>query len=256
MSAATVYSFPTTHALSSGLSDFVEHLSSDAIKKHDRFTVAVSGGSLPKLLSADLRHNSRIDFSKWHIFFADERCVPLDHPDSNYAELKTQLLDHIAEQIQPSHVHPINQALIEDPEEAAEDYMDQLKDLFAAKDSVKFPVFDLILLGMGPDGHTCSLFPGHPLLHEHLKWVAEITDSPKPPPNRITLTFSVLNHAHNIAFVTAGEGKQEMVQRILEGQGEELPCQLVNPVHGKLVWFVDDAAAGKLRVVRPVAYKL
>lgn len=142
-----VYAFPSTDLLSQALDQYVEKLSADAIAKHDRFTIAISGGSLPKLLSAHLKLNPRVDFAKWHIFFVDERCVPLDHEDSNYLEVKKQLLDPLAEQIQPGSVHTINPEL--SPEDAAEEYMDQLRHLFAAANSVKFPVFDLILLGMG-----------------------------------------------------------------------------------------------------------
>jgi hypothetical protein len=128
----SVYAFPSTDKLSEALDQHVEKLSAEAIKKHGRFTVAVSGGSLPKLLSANLKKNPRIDFINWHIFFADERCV---------------LLDPLAEQIPPGAVHTIQPEL--SPEEAAEEYMDQLMAVFAAGDAVKFPVFDLILLGMG-----------------------------------------------------------------------------------------------------------
>jgi 6-phosphogluconolactonase len=142
-----VHAFPSTQDLSKALDQYVEKLSAESIKKHGRFMLAISGGSLPKLLSANLKHNPRIDFSKWHIFFADERCVPLDHEDSNYLEVKNQLLDALAEQIQPGSVHTINPDL--SPVDAAEEYMDQLRHVFAAANAVKFPVFDLILLGMG-----------------------------------------------------------------------------------------------------------
>jgi 6-phosphogluconolactonase len=112
--------------------------------------------------------------------------------------------------------------------------------------SVKFPVFDLLLLGVGPDGHTCSLFPNHPLLKESVGWVAYIGDSPKPPPRRITFTLPVVNHAHNIAFVATGEGKQDVLKEIIEDPESKLPSALVQPVTGKLYWFLDDAAATKL----------
>src|SRR3954453_22449606 len=115
-----VYALPTTSALSTALNTFVEHLSRDAIAKHGRFTIAVSGGSLPKLLSADLRSNTNVDFSKWHVFFADERCVPLDDPDSNYLELKKHLLDPLDGPLPPAQVHTINATLIDDEAAAAE----------------------------------------------------------------------------------------------------------------------------------------
>lgn len=118
--------------------------------------------------------------------------------------------------------------------------------MFATVNSVKFPVFDLLLLGVGPDGHTCSLFPDHPLLDENVGWVAYIGDSPKPPPRRITFTLPVVNHAHNIAFVATGEGKQDVLKEIIENSESKLPSALVKPVTGKLYWFLDDAAATKL----------
>ncbi|KAI9315276.1 hypothetical protein BX666DRAFT_1818256, partial [Dichotomocladium elegans] len=231
------HAFPTTAALSSALNDFCAKRSKAAIANHGAFTVAVSGGSLPKLLAADLKNNKDVDFSKWHIFWADERCVPLDHPDSNYLELqKTGLLEHIP----AANVHTINPSFGKAAGKAAEDYQAQLKAYFK-----QLPQFDLILLGMGPDGHCCSLFPGHPLLDEQTLWVAPITDSPKPPPERITLTYPVVNNAKEVAFVTAGEGKQEMLQKILEQPELRLPCQRVQP-KGPVYWFVDDAAAGRL----------
>ncbi|KAG0176410.1 suppressor of los1-1, partial [Apophysomyces sp. BC1034] len=237
--APIVHAFPSTDALSSGLNGIVEKLSRDAIADHGSFAVAVSGGSLPKLLSKDLIHNTKVDFSKWHIFWADERCVSLDHPDSNYLELKKTLLDHVP-QLPAQNVHTIHQeyATAKLADKAAEDYQQQLNAFFH-----KLPKFDLILLGMGPDGHCCSLFPGHPLLDETERWVAPIVDSPKPPPERITLTYPVVNNADAVIFVTAGEGKQEMVQKIIEQPQLQLPCQRVQPASERVFWFIDQAAA-------------
>ncbi|ORY98070.1 6-phosphogluconolactonase [Syncephalastrum racemosum] len=240
--AQAAYAFPTTDALSAGLNDFVAKRSKAAIADHGSFSIAVSGGSLPKLLAKDLKDNKDVDFSKWHVFWADERCVPLDHADSNYLELKKQLLDSVS--IPSDNIHTINTSFGKDAAKAAEDYEKDVRNYFHNE----LPKFDLILLGMGPDGHCCSLFPGHPLLDEKKLWVAPITDSPKPPPERITLTFPVVNNARAIAFVTAGEGKQDMLQQILEKPELELPCQRVKPVNNSPVyWFVDQPAAGKLQ---------
>ncbi|KAF8936460.1 hypothetical protein EDD21DRAFT_319572 [Dissophora ornata] len=244
--ATQIYTFPDVPALSQGLDRYVAKLSAEAIKRHGKFTIAISGGSLPMQMSAVLKNNPSVDFSKWVIYCADERCVPLDHEDSNYLLIKNELLGFV--DIPEENVHTINPELVNDPQEAAEDYISQMAGTFATKDSVRFPVFDLIFLGVGPDGHTCSLFPGHELLQETVDWCASITDSPKPPSNRITFTFPVLNHAHNVAFVAAGAGKQDMLHQILDTAGD-LPAQMVKPITGTLSWFVDDAAAVKVTSV-------
>lgn len=253
--APIVYSFSNTNELSSGLNSFVEKVSREAIEDHGAFSVAISGGSLPKLLSKDLATNKQVDFSKWHIFWADERCVGLDDDDSNYKEVKKQLLSHVP--IPENQIYTIHEQYAKEKkaDEAAKDYQQQLEKYFGNSNS-KFPQFDLILLGMGPDGHCCSLFPGHPLLKENKLWVASIHDSPKPPPERITLTLPVVNHSKLIIFVTAGEGKQEMVQKIIEQPELQLPCQLVQPHQGKVYWFIDQPAANQLKKESYGSYKL
>jgi 6-phosphogluconolactonase len=137
---------------------------------------------------------------------------------------------------------------LDDLDELSDQYEKQLISLFAEKNAARFPVFDLILLGMGPDGHTCSLFPGHELLSETDRWVAYLEDSPKPPSKRITFTFPVINHAYRVAFVVAGESKQDMLHAVLDQPEEGLPCSRVRPAAPGLVfWFADDAAAKKVR---------
>lgn len=114
----------------------------------------------------------------------------------------------------------------------------------------RLPVFDAILLGMGPDGHTASLFPGHPLssFSAATPWVKHISDSPKPPPSRVTFTLPVLNAARNVVFVCTGDGKREAVKRVLELNDTEVPSALVRPTAGKLRWFLDAPAASDLKV--------
>lgn len=248
-----VYSFANGDALSSGLDSFVEKVSREAIANHGHLSVAISGGSLPKILSKDLKDNKNVDFSKWHIFWADERCVAHDHADSNYLEVKKSLLNHIPA-IPQENIYAINEKYAEakDAENAAVEYEDQLRKFFKNE----LPSFDLLLLGMGPDGHCCSLFPGHPLLNENQLWVAPITDSPKPPPERITLTYPVVNNSKLVVFVTAGDGKKDMVQQIIEQPEHNLPCQKVKPTNGEVYWFIDHAAAAELRKESCSDYKL
>jgi 6-phosphogluconolactonase len=202
--APIVYSFPAVPALQESLANFIVKAQTDAIAKRGRFTIALSGGSLPNNLEPLAQHKD-IEWDKWHVFFSDERIVPLDHADSNYAACAKAFLDHVP--IKREQIHTIDTSLFtestksdptgeptdadkaeEEATEIADEYEKQLVGCFAAGNSARYPTFDLILLGMGPDGHTCSLFPGHELLSESSRWVAEIQDSPKPPKRRITLT--------------------------------------------------------------------
>lgn len=244
-----LYSLPTVDDVASHLRTYVLHCQKAAFHRHEVFKIAVSGGSLPATLSKGLLQQSTgpddtPEFSKWEIFFADERAVPLDHEDSNYGLLKKDLLDKIPKELGTPKVHPINVQVLDNTQEIADQYQTALTESFAGKDSVKLPQFDLILLGCGPDGHTCSLFPGHQLLRESDSWVAAIEDSPKPPPRRITLTLPVVTHATKIGFVATGGGKKEVLKKILETEeGRSLPCGLVNEGGGeKVSWFCDAAA--------------
>lgn len=245
-----LYSFSDTEKLAPALRKYVLQCQDSGINAHDEFRVGVSGGSLPKTLAKALLAESTgaaddtLQFDKWNVFFADERAVPLDHEDSNYKLLKEELLDKIPASLGKPKVHTINVKQLNNVQELADEYEKDLIQTFAAKDSVKFPVFDLLLLGSGPDGHTCSLFPGHELLNETEGWVLSISDSPKPPPKRITLSLPVVHAASKIAFVATGGGKKEIMEKIFDTEeGRSLPCGLVNEGGGdKVSWFCDDAA--------------
>ncbi|KAG5460432.1 MAG: 6-phosphogluconolactonase, partial [Olpidium bornovanus] len=252
---ASVHVFPSSgESLAEALEAYVARVSAEAVARHGVFTVALSGGSLPKLLGAALRRRSRrVQYERWHVFFADERCVPPDSEDSNLRACREELFEGpgapAAGLLPPEQVYAPDAAALAagaPPEEVAADYMEKLKNVFAKKNAVKFPVFDLVLLGLGPDGHTASLFPGHDLLREEHEWVAWLSDSPKPPPARITLSLPVLNHAHNVAFVVTGEAKRDVVSRIIDDRDQNLPAALVKP-NGRLTWFLDHAAAGALK---------
>ncbi|KAI0909823.1 hypothetical protein F4823DRAFT_592679 [Ustulina deusta] len=242
-----LFAFGDVNALATALRSYIVTCQNTGLHRHGVFKVAVSGGSLPNTLAQALLAEPKSDddvikFDKWEIFFADERAVPLDHEDSNYALIKKELLDKIPASLGQPVVRPIDAEYLDDTQELADLYEKKLVDSFARGDSVKLPIFDLLLLGAGPDGHTCSLFPGHALLRETDAWVAPIEDSPKPPPRRITFTLPVLTHALRIAFVATGEGKKEIMKEIFEA-GNGLPCTLINEAAGdRCSWFTDNAA--------------
>lgn len=239
--------FSTPQTLGEAAANYVSQVSARAVAEQGRFCLALSGGSLPKLLGPPLVAQplrSQIEWSAWHVFWADERCVPLADADSNYRLAREYLFEHVP--IPPDQIYAIDDTLPPGP--TAEAYQGLLRQLFQP-DPGEIPRFDLILLGMGEDGHTASLFPGHPLLTESERWVAPIVDSPKLPPERITLTLPLINQARHIAFVAAGPGKATALSQVFGPIDRDpiLPVQLVHPAaDGELVWFVDRAAAVQL----------
>lgn len=220
------------------LSKYILDTAKDAIEQRGLFTMGVSGGSIIKTLAEVFQKASDIEWTRWAIFFCDERIVPFDSSDSTYGQFKEKVINKVG---YSSSWFPIDSNL--PPEKCASDYEKQMKIIFR---NVDFPNFDILLLGMGPDGHTCSLFPNHDLLEEEHKWVADITDSPKPPPCRVTFTLPTVNNAKNIAFVCMGESKADTLKKVMDENGSHLPASLVKPVNGKLTWIVDKPAASKL----------
>ncbi|XP_054859565.1 6-phosphogluconolactonase [Eublepharis macularius] len=233
--------FPSPQELGSALAQLVAQREAQSGAGGGRFSLGLSGGSLVRILAQELPA-AAADPARWLVAFVDERRVPLEDPESNYGAYKTYLFSKIA--IPEDQIVVINPSL--PVEEAAADYAAKLKEAFQGED---MPVFDLLILGVGPDGHTCSLFPDHPLLQEREKIVAAISDSPKPPPERITLTLPVLNAARSVVFVATGDSKAAVIKRILEGNEEDpLPAALVQPHTGKLYWFLDEPAAKELTI--------
>ncbi|XP_078430136.1 6-phosphogluconolactonase 1 [Wolffia australiana] len=240
--------------LSTDLADYIAQLSELSVKERGVFSVALSGGSVIRLMSklCEAPYSRTVDWTKWHVFWADERVVAKSHPASNYKLARDVILSKVP--VLSSHVHSINDSL--STEEAAEGYEFILRQLVKSRtvdvlESSDCPKFDLILLGMGSDGHVASLFPGHPAVDQKVDWVTWITDSPKPPPERITFTLPVINSAANVAIVVAGVVKAVAVRRAVGGaaggpEGLKLPVQMVSPTDGKLVWFLDRDAASKL----------
>ncbi|VVC95757.1 unnamed protein product [Leptidea sinapis] len=218
------------------LSSYIEKISNDAITNRGKFYVGLSGGSVIKYLCESLPKIST-NWSKWVLAFCDERVVPEDSEDSTFGVYCRQLLPKVP--LERSQFISIKQGVSAD--EAAQDYTEQLKLAFNSSDFK----FDLLLLGMGPDGHTCSLFPDHKLLEETALMVAPITDSPKPPPERITLTYPVINNARNCIFAVCGSGKSEIIKRIFKDK-ENLPAARVKPINGSVYWILDSAAASYL----------
>ncbi|KAI9097622.1 hypothetical protein K1719_025393 [Acacia pycnantha] len=226
----------------------VAQLSTKFIKERGAFTVALSGGSLIKYLRklVEAPYAESIEWSKWHVFWVDERVVPKTHLESNYKLAYDGFISKVP--IPGAQVYAIDDAL---PPDGAADVCETnlrrlVKSGVIASTEDGIPRFDLILLGMGPDGHVASLFPGHRLLREDQKWVSHLTDSPKPPPQRITYTLPVINSASNISMVVAGAGKANAVRSALEGDEEKLPIQLVSPRRGEIKWYLDKGAASGL----------
>src|SRR5271165_251071 len=214
-----------------------------AIGAQGRFSVALSGGSTPKALYSLLASNyADFVWNRVFLFFGDERHVPPTDPESNYRMVEESLLTKIA--IPAENVFRVA-AENPDASAAASDYEAQLRRFFELRSS-EFPRFDLILLGMGPDGHTASLFPDSAALDEQSRlvvanWVAKFNT------HRITFTFPVLNRAAEVMFLASGADKADMLHQVLEGKSDPpLPSQRVQPSDGKLLWMLDEAAAAKL----------
>jgi 6-phosphogluconolactonase len=229
-----------------GASAFVE-VAKQAVRANGVFTVALSGGSTPKalysLLASDASFKSQVPWDKTHFFWGDERHVPPDHADSNYRMTNDTMLANAP--VPAGNVHRIKGEL-EDARQAAEDYERALRDFFKLAPG-QLPRFDLVLLGMGPDGHTASLFPGTKALSEqqHLvvaNWVEKFDSY------RITLTLPVLNNAACVVFLVSGAEKADTLCAVLSGEAgaEPYPSQLIHPTRGRLIWLVSSEAARQL----------
>jgi 6-phosphogluconolactonase len=203
-----------------------------ALAQKDSFTVALSGGSTPKVLYQVLAEEFReqVLWSKVQFFWSDERHVPPDHPDSNYRMAHEALLSRVP--VLESNVHRVRS---ENPsaQEAADEY-----------EKIIVPRLDLILLGLGTDGHTASIFPGSEVLHETKRliaapWVEKLNAY------RITMTLPLLNNGASVLFLVSGAEKAQIVKEILEGPKQH-PAQAVQPINGELIWMLDRDAAGNL----------
>ncbi len=215
----------------------------EAAQRKSLFTVTLSGGSTPKklysLLASEQALRAQLPWDQTHFFWGDERHVPPDHPESNYRMANEAMLAKLP--VPPANIHRIKSEY-QDAKQAADEYEQQLRHFFQLR-AGEFPRFDLVLLGMGPDGHTASLFPDTAALRERERlvvanWVAKFNAY------RITMTVPVLNQAACVIFLVSGEEKAEMLRTVLRGDQAELyPSQLIRPVKGELLWLVDAAAA-------------
>jgi 6-phosphogluconolactonase len=212
--------------------------------EQEKITIALSGGSTPKVLFQVLAEKYATDmpWHKIHFFWGDERCVPPDHQDSNFGMTRSLLLDPL--NIPTAQVHRVFGEI--DPAEAARKYEDIISEHVPQERA--WPVFDLIILGMGSDGHTASIFPHEMEWLESKNW-CEVATHPESGQQRITLTGKVLNRARQICFLVTGDSKKEKVFQILKKQGNYLdyPAAHIVPVNGTLSWNLDEAAVALLK---------
>jgi 6-phosphogluconolactonase len=237
--------YPTRAAAAHAVAAQFVAASERAMTMQGRFTVALAGGSTPRdvyrLLASD-DYMSMVEWAYGHFFWGDERAVPLNDPDNNAHTARESLLDHVP--IPMNHIHRIPSQL--PPEEAAWAYEQTLREFFGSR-GLEQPQFDLVLLGMGAEGHTASLFPHSPALWENERWVmATYVDLIKSW--RVTLTPLALNAAAKVIFLVAGEEKAQALKEVLgdQKQPELFPAQIIDPPQGKVLWVVDQAAASLL----------
>lgn len=234
-----VHSFPTITELSHEAATLLVEAAWEAVTDRGRFLVAFSGGNTPRplyelLASEQWAH--RIPWQQTHVFWADERCVPPEHAASNYRLVRETLLTRV--QVPPTQVHRIRGE--QEPQRAAREYEARLQRVLGPHASL-----DLVLLGMGADGHTASLFPGTAALRERRRWVVA-NHVPALGAWRITLTYPAINSARQVVFMVAGPDKADMLARALADPPwpvSQVPAAGVRPVSGRLTWLVDEAAA-------------
>jgi 6-phosphogluconolactonase len=236
--------FKDIHDLSLAAARLFVQSSSQAIAQRGRFLTALSGGNTPTPLYqtlAGVPYRNQINWAKIHIFWGDERCVPPDDPGNCYYQARLALFDHV--NIPGDNIHRIQSDL--EPAAAALDYARTLK-VFSAS-PLEWPRFDLVLLGMGEDGHTASLFPGSQV-EVTSPAIAVTANYQDRPARRVSLTPLVFNSARQIVFLVNGQSKSETLASILNGEYHpgQLPAQRIRPTDGEVIWFVDEAAASKL----------
>ena len=214
----------------------------NAVSARGRFAVALSGGETPRRLYnllAEPPIREKIQWKAVHVFWGDERCVPTSDPRSNVRMAQLALLDHVP--LPAENIHPI--PCSRSPREAAAQYEDEIKAFFGTAS----PAFDLVLLGLGDNAHTASLFPHTPVLDEKDRWVAEVYVSEQDM-HRVTLTAPIINQARKVLFLVSGQGKAKALKQVLQGpfRPHDFPAQLIRTKAGHAFWLVDRDAAAKL----------
>jgi 6-phosphogluconolactonase len=234
--------FQTSEELAIAAGWFIIEVAKSAVEARGRFVISLSGGHTPEQLYALLSKppfSDQIPWNKTFVFWGDERCVSIDDNDNNAHMARIQLLNHIA--IPADHIYPIPvnlQSAI-----AAGEYESTIKNFFKEEP----PRFDLILLGLGINGHTASLFPWNDVVPDNTRLVKEVYVVEQKM-FRITMTAPLINHAYNIIFLVSGDDKAEILNKVLTAsyQPDKYPAQLIKPVNGNLCWYVDRQAAALL----------
>lgn len=232
--------YPDLDALSRAAAQRFVELATHYIASHGRFNVALAGGSTPRRLYeylASAEFSSQLDWSRLHIYFGDERSVAHDHPDSNYRMAREALFDHVL--IPPAHIHPFETQL--DVRRAAAAYARLLHQSLPLTEGL--PRFDLILLGMGPDGHTASLFPATCILHDERLAAAVYVE--KLHTWRLSLTYPVINNADHVWLLVTGENKSQVLGELNGPTSDRYPVSKIKP-RGELLWYLDTAVAAGL----------
>ena len=215
----------------------------EAVKNRGRFVAAISGGTTPRpmyTLFATAPYLSKIPWGETHIFWVDDRCVPVSDPASNYGLARSDFLDTVP--IPNGHIHNI--PVETSPEKGALEYEKDLKKFFDIK-AGEYPVFDLISLGVGIDGHIASLFPGHNALKETMRMVLSVHGG-EPPVDRVTMTLPALNSGRKIVLMASGKVKAKILRGVFSQGQEGLPAGMIEPVSGGLIWLIDREAASLL----------
>jgi len=242
-----IYRFKTAKELAKSVADNFAQTVQNFVKEGENLNVALSGGNTPRILFESLAqpaYGNRINWNHIHFFWGDERCVPPDDPQSNYGLAYKSLLSHIS--IPDKNIHRIKGE--NDPILETNRYAEEIcGHVLLGEDN--WPVFDWILLGLGTDGHTASLFPKTPELEEQNS-ICVVTTHPETGQKRVSLTLPVINHARRISFLVTGESKTAIVRAILKNESgsDRYPASQVKPIDGMLEWFLDEIAASKLEL--------